>query len=166
MKKSKILGRQLCNQQGSVSLTGKDSIILDENRILTDLADGDTAVLDFPNNVAEAKVGKNGNTIFAFNATGKTVTVTMRVIRASADDKYLNQRLAQYINDPAGFSLFVGEFIKRVGDGEGNVTNDVYLVDGGIIQKIPNVKENVEGDTEQSVAIYQFIFANTSRSLG
>ena len=58
---------------GSVSLTGQDSIILGQNglapRILADLADGDTAMLEFPNNIVEAKVGKDGNTIYAFNAT-------------------------------------------------------------------------------------------------
>jgi hypothetical protein len=55
--------------------------------------------------------------------------------------------------------------IKRIGDGTGNVTNDVYKVNGGVVQKIPVVKENVEGDTEQSVSIYLIMFANTERSL-
>lgn len=153
----------------SVSLTGKDTISIGSRglapRILADLADGDTGMLDFPNNLVEAKTGKNGNTIYAFNSTGVVGTMTIRTLRGSADDKYLNSEMNRYKQDPASYTLLDGEIIKRVGDGIGNVTNDVYSLDGGIVQKMPNVKENVEGDTEQAVTIWQIIFANSDRSL-
>lgn len=148
----------------SVALNGNDTVILDA-RILKDLADGDTAVLDFPNDLAGVKVGKNGNTLFAFNSTGQTCTMTIRVVMGSDDDKYLNSRLQEFRNDPPSFILFKAELIKRVGDGEGNIVNNTYKVSGGIITKIPGAKENVEGDTEQTVAIYTLTFANTDRSL-
>lgn len=151
---------------GSVALTGKDTIILDTGRVLNDLADGDTCVLDFPNNLVEAKAGKNGNMIYAFNASGKLVNVTIRVLRGTADDKYLNSRLQEYVNDPASFVLVAAEFIKRVGDGAGNITSEVYQMDGGCFQKMPGGKENVAGDTEQAVATYALTFANSNRSLG
>ncbi len=146
----------------SVSLTGNDTLILDQ-RILADLADGDTAALDFPNNLVEAKVGKNGNTIYAFNSTGRTTTVTLRVLTGSADDKYINSRMVEFLNDPASFVLIEGEFIKRVGDGAATVTEIIYRMRGGVVQKLPNAKESVEGDIEQSVAIWQIVFANTDR---
>ena len=153
----------------SVALTGKDTISIGSRgiapRILADLADGDTGMLDYPNNLVEAKTGKNGNTIYAFNSTGSVVTATLRVIRGSADDKYLNSEMNRYKLDPASYTLLDGEIIKRVGDGNGGVTSDVYSLDGGIVQKMPNVKENVEGDTEQAVTIWQIIFANSDRSL-
>lgn len=153
----------------SVSLTGKDTISIGSRglapRILADLADGDTGMLDFPNNLVEAKTGKNGNTIYAFNSTGVVGTMTVRTLRGSADDKYLNSEMNRYKLDPASYTLLDGEIIKRVGDGIGNVTNDVYSLDGGIVQKMPNVKENVEGDTEQAVTIWQIVFANSDRSL-
>ncbi len=153
----------------SVALTGKDTIAIGSRglapRIFADLADGDTGVLDFPNNLVEAKTGKNGNTIYAFNSTGQVVTFTLRVIRGSADDKYLNSEMNRFLLDPAGYTLIDGEIVKRIGDGEGNVTNDVYSLDGGIIQKMPAAKENVEGDTEQAVTIWQIIFANSDRGL-
>lgn len=153
----------------SESLTGNDSVLIGARgaalRIFKDLADGDTAVLDFPNNLTEAKVGKNGNTIFAFNSTGKTVTTTIRTILGSPDDKYLNARLNEYINDSASFILLDGEFVKRSGDGTGSVSNIIYQLFGGVIQKMPNVKENVEGDTEQAVSVWQIIFANTDRTV-
>ncbi len=146
----------------SVSLTGKDTIILSD-RILSDLADGDTVNLDFPNNIAEGKVGKNGNILIAFNATGKTVNATIRVLLGSADDKFINSLYASYINDPASFALIAGEFIKRVGDGTGAVNNITYSMGQGFIQKPPVAKENQEGDTEQSVAIWTITFPNTDR---
>lgn len=148
----------------SVALNGNDTIKID-SRIMKDLADGDTAMLDFPNDLAGVKVGKNGNVLFALNATGQTATMTIRVVMGSEDDKYMNSRLQEFRNDPPTFVLFKAELIKRVGDGAGNVVNNTYKVSGGIITKFPGAKENVEGDTEQNVAIYVITFANTDRSL-
>lgn len=148
-----------------VSLTGKDTVIID-TRIMADFATGDTVNMEFPNNLVEAKAGKNGNVIYAFNASGKLANVTLRILRGSADDKYLASRMQEYINDSAAFPLISGEFIKRIGDGAGNITADVYLMKGGVIQKIPTVKENVEGDTEQAVTIYVITFGNTNRIMG
>jgi len=149
----------------SVALTGKDTIIID-SRILNDLADADTGVLEFPNNLSEVKAGKNGNALYAFNAQGVLVNFTLRVIRGSSDDKYLMSRLQQYINDPAGFIFMEAELIKRAGDGAGNITTDTYKVAGGVPQKMPAAKENVTGDTEQAVSIYAITFGNTQRTLG
>lgn len=149
----------------SVALTGKDTVIIDD-RILSDLADADTAVLEFPNNLMEAKAGKNGNTIYAFNAQGKMVNLTLRVVRGSADDKYLQSRLQEYINDPSAFILFAAELVKRAGDGAGNITADTYQLQGGAPEKFPAAKENVAGDTEQAVSIYVITFGNSQRSLG
>lgn len=154
---------------GSVSLTGKDTISVGSQgatlRILSDLADGDTGVLDLPNDLVAGKVGKNGNVIFAFNSTGKTAMLSIRTILGSADDKYLNAEMNSYLNDPAAYTLLAGEFIKRVGDGNGNTNNITYSMNGGIIQKMPVVKENVEGDTEQSIAVWSVFFANTARAI-
>ena len=135
----------------SVALTGKDTTIIDTRR-LTDLGTGDVVMIEAPNNLVELKQGKDGNAIYAYNASGKQTVATLRVIRGSADDKYLAARMQEYINDPAAFVLISGEFIKRTGDGAGNITNEVYTMDGGVIQKMPSTKENVEGDTEQAVS--------------
>lgn len=155
--------------QGSVSLTGKDTISVGSVgaalRILSDLADGDTGVLDFPNELMTGKVGKNGNTIFAYNSTGKSGTLQVRTILGSADDKYLNSEMNRYLNDPAAYTLLAGEFVKRVGDGSGATNNVTYTLNGGIINKMPVVKENQEGDTEQAVAIWSIFFANNDRAI-
>lgn len=146
----------------SVTLTGNDTIKLDD-RILADLADGDTAVLDVPNDISAGKVGKNGNIIIAYNVMGKTVTLTIRVLTGSPDDKYINSRYAEYINDSAAFLLLKGEFTKRAGDGTGAVNNIIYRLGSGSFTKMPVTKENVEGDTEQSVSVWVMTFFNTDR---
>lgn len=147
-----------------VSLTGNDTTKLD-NRIFTGQADGDSVMIDIPNNLVEATTGKGGNTIFSKNATGANATVTIRLLVGSADDKYMNSRLAEYQNDASSFVLFQGEFIKRVGDGQGNISNVIYTLSGGIIQKYPAAKDNQAGDNEQGVAVWQLFFPSIERKI-
>ena len=148
----------------SIALTGQDTVTLN-NHIVTDLADGDCVTLDFPNDIAAVKTGKNGNALYAINETGKQCEVKLRIIRDSADDKFLQALLT---NQQANFSttpLMIGEFVKLVGDGQGNLTHDTYILSGGVFTKQVNAKSNVEGDTVQAVAEYTLRFSNAPRSI-
>lgn len=147
-----------------VSLTGDDVIAIN-GTTLVDFADGDTAVLDFPNDITMAKTGKDGNSIFAFNNTGRQCTLVLRLLRGGADDTFLNNLFNLYVNNPAAFVLLTGEFIKNVGDGQGNITQDIYLLSGGLFKRGVNVKENADGDVEQAIAIWNLLFTNAPRSL-
>jgi hypothetical protein len=147
------------------SLTGKDTITIN-SRILNDLADGDCAALTFPNDLTQLKTGKGGNTLYGFNYTGRQCQLVLRLVRGSSDDKFLNQLLSLFKNDPASFTLMVGTLIKNVGDGSGNITNDIYTLSGGAFKKETEVKENAEGEVEQSVSIYTLVFSNAPRSIG
>lgn len=149
----------------NVSMTGSDTIKIN-GRILADLADGDCAVLTFPNELASVKTGKNGNSIYGLNESGRQSEVVLRVIRGSSDDKFLNSLLASQQNNFAGFILMQGEFTKVVGDGKGNVLTDTYILAGGVFSKATEAKSNVEGDTEQSVAVYTMKFSNAPRVIG
>lgn len=149
----------------SVSMTGSDTIKLN-NRVLSDLGDGDVVALTFPNELMTLKTGKNGNSIYALNESGRQCEVVLRVIRGSADDKFLNNLLALQKRNGAATVLMIGEFTKVVGNGAGLVTNDTYILSGGIFSKETEAKSNVEGDSEQSLAIYNLKFANAPRSLG
>lgn len=154
---------------GSVALTSQDSLLIGQTgltpRVLSDLADGDTLVLEYPNNSVEAKPGKNNNVIFAFNSTGILVNATLRLIRGSADDKYFNALFNDFLVNRPSFRLLNGTFVKQVGDGQGNITSDTYRLNGGVIQRFPDAKENVEGDLEQAVAIWRMVFSNVPRAL-
>lgn len=146
------------------SLTGKDTIKLND-RILADFADGDTAVLEHPNDQVTVKTGKDGNSIYAFNNTGRQCEVSLRLVRGGSDDRFLNDLNALFKNNPAAFSLITGEFVKNVGDGKGGVTQDIYTMAGGVIKRNPNVKENADGDTEQAIVVWSLVFSNAPRSL-
>jgi len=146
----------------AVSLSGSDTININ-NTVLADLADGNCVDLTFPNDIGNVKTGKNGNSIYVFNESGKQCEVKIRVLRASADDKFLNNLLAQQQANFAGTVLMTGQFIKKVGDGLGNISSDTYIMGGGIFTKIPEAKTNTEGETEQSVSIYTIKFSNAPR---
>lgn len=148
----------------TVSLSGADTVTLND-RNFADFADGNFAELTFPNEIASVKTGKNGNSIYALNETGRQAEFKLRVIRGSSDDKYLNGLLAAQQNNFSATVLTVGEFIKKIGDGQGNITSDIYVVSGGIMTKPVDAKSNAEGDTEQSVSIYTFKFANAPRRI-
>lgn len=147
-----------------VSLTGNDTVTI-AGRVFTNFGDGDNAKLSFPNDLAAVKVGKNGNAIYALNEMGRQADLVLRIIRGSDDDLFLNEILALQKADFSSFVLLQGEFVKRIGDGQGNVSNDTYFTDGGIFSKPVEVNSNVEGDTEQSLSIYNLKFANADRAV-
>lgn len=147
-----------------VSLTGNDTVVI-SGRVITNFADADNASLVFPNDIASVKTGKNGNALFALNEMGRQADAILRMIRGSPDDIFLNDLLSLQRADFASFILMTGQFTKRVGDGFGNILADTYLMQGGIFSKNVEVKSNVEGDTEQSLAIYPLKFANAIRAL-
>lgn len=148
----------------AVSLTGQDDVIIN-GRVLRDVGDGDWCLLDFESDIANLKVSKDGNTIYALNSTGRAVKNTLRVLAGSADDKFLNSLLTAMKADFSSFSLLSGSFIKRVGDGQGNISSVVYQLAGGIFKKDVATKGNAEGDVGQSVAVYELLFKNQGRSI-
>ena len=148
----------------NVSLTGNDTINIG-GVVLADFADGDVAELSFPNELMAVKTGKNGNSIYAFNAMGLQCDLKVRVLRGSDDDKYLNGLIQDLKADPASFVLLTGNLVKRVGDGQGNVTNDTYILGGGAPTRQVPATSNAEGSTDQSVAVYEFKFTNANRGI-
>ncbi len=148
----------------TIAMSGNDTIIIN-NRVLADLADGDVGNITFPNDIAAVKTGKNGNSIYGLNETGKNAEVELRVMRGSSDDKFLNGLLSLQGQNFAGFPLMIGQFIKKVGDGFGNITSDIYILSGGVFKKFVEAKSNVEGDTDQSVSVYTFVWSNSPRAI-
>jgi hypothetical protein len=146
----------------TTAMTGSDSLIIDDH-VFSDFADADCIALTFPNDNAAVKTGKNGNALFALNETGRQGDMKIRVIRGSADDKFLLGLYTQMLANFAAFALMQGEFIKQLGNGQGNISADTYIISGGIFQKEPEAKSNVEGDTSQSVTEWMLKFAKVTR---
>jgi len=148
--------------EGISAVAGKDVVVIDGN-VITALADGEAVKLSFGTAVGMMKVSKDGNAIYALNYSGLVVTVELRIIRGSLDDQILNSSLQQWLADPSSFSLMAGSFIKRIGDGKGNVLSEVYQLGGGIFENIPDALMNTEGTTDQSVVLYKMLFRNNVR---
>lgn len=146
------------------ALTGNDNLILSE-RVIRDFTDGSTIEISYQNDRVGMSTGKNANTVYATNKQGLNVTVTLRIIRGSADDKWLNGLSIQQERDLPTFSVINGSFSKRVGNGFGEVTFDEYILLGGVFQKYADVQENLVGETEQGTAVYTLIFSEAKRAL-
>jgi hypothetical protein len=146
------------------ALSGNDTVVLN-NRSFSDFADGNIVELTFPTDIAQVKTGKNGNSIYSLNTTGQQCEVKMRLIRGSADDIFLNNLLIQQQLNFAGTVLMQGQFIKKIGDGAGNVTSDTYILSGGIFDKQVEAMSNVEGEAGQSVSVYSMKFSNAPRAI-
>lgn len=148
----------------SNSLTGNDTLVIAGN-VFTDMCDADWFAWTYDNDLANLKRGKNGNAIYAENAMGLTASATLRLLRGGDDDKFLNSLLQQQLADFSSFVLLNGQFTKRVGDGQGNITSDTGRISGGIFKRGVDAKSNAEADTEQSLVIYRFEFAEIDRAI-
>jgi hypothetical protein len=148
----------------TISLTGADTISID-GVPLVNLADGDVAVLTYPNSLTETKKGKNGNAIISRNETGDIAELVIRILRASPDDKTLNSRMIAMEQEFASFVTLTADLVKKMGDGAGNVSNDIFALSGGSFSKKIETTSNVEGNTDQAVAIYTMTFVNSSRAI-
>ncbi len=147
------------------TVTGNDTLTL-YDRVFVDFADGDNTTITFPNDLVTVKTGKNKNSIYAINETGQNCDLVLRVMLNSSDDRFLQGKLSEMQRDLPSFNLASGEFVKRAGDGTGNVTNSIYSLQGGVFKRKVDAKENVEGDTEQAVVTYNMTFAVGTRSIG
>ena len=148
----------------SVAMTGSDTIVIN-GRSLLDLADGNCVELIFEEDIANQKTGKNGNSIYSLNESGRSAKVTIRIVKGSSDDKFLNNLFSLQGQNFAAFPLMFGTFIKQVGNGQGNITSDTYILNGGIFTKGIDAKTNVEGEADQSVSVYNLKFSNAPRVL-
>lgn len=145
------------------ALTGDDVIIINDIP-LKDFANDDIGSISIPNNIFEMNTGKDNNTIFALNEAGNNGVLTVRVLMSSADDKRLNG-LIPNSETFARTVLLTGSVTKQIGDGTGKVSYNTYLLQGGMVQKKPDVKVNVNGDTSQAVVEYIIPFALATRAI-
>lgn len=149
---------------GTFSLFGTDTIKIGE-RILSDFGKGEVAKISFPTEISTVTTGKNGNAIYVQNASGFQAELELRVIRGSGDDKALQSLLTGYRSNPTGFVLQNAELAKKIGDGTGKVASDAYVLTGGVPTKQVEVVSNVEGDAEQAISVYTWVFATSDRAI-
>jgi hypothetical protein len=150
---------------GIMTLVGDDSLVINDYPIHTDFQDGDTCTIDFPNDLFSMATGKNKNTIYAKNEAGSNFSMTFSIGIGGKVDKFLNGLRSQQESDFVRFTLMNGAFTKVLGDGEGNVTYNQYILLGMMFKKMPGAKGNSAGDTEQGKVTYVIDGAVATRGL-
>lgn len=147
---------------GITAVAGKDVLIIN-GQVFKGYADADAIKFEPQGPISQMKVSKDGNSIYSMQYSGIMAKLTLRLVRASFDDQTLNSLLQQWIGDPTSFVLMSGSYVKRVGDGKGNVTSEVYQLAGGVFESIPGGLSSMDGSIEQSVTTYTLLFRNDAR---
>ena len=147
------------------ALTGNDSFILN-NRVFNDMADGSTISITFPNEKTGHTTGKNGNTVYSTDKQGLNAECELRLIAGSSDDIWLNGLSIEQERDLPTFTLLNGSFTKRIGNGAGKVKFINYVLLSGVIRQNIDTDENLQGETEQGIAVYRLFFAEAQRAIG
>lgn len=146
------------------AVTGSDTLVINGN-VFTDQATEDVTTVELPNDIANVKTGKGGNSLIAFSPMGFNANVVLKLVRGSSDDQFMNNILSSMQNNFVATPLLTGSFTKQLGDGTGILINDVYKLAGGVISKVPAAKDNAAGDPEQSAVIYNIKFTNCARNI-
>ena len=159
----------------SITVQGSDTIKVG-SRTLSDFADGDVANLEFPQDMINMKTCYDGNTIVAYNHSGKHSTLKVRVLRASADDIALNNYIIQSYAAFSATPPITGKIVKKLGTGTASsststpsyndiAATDTYDLYNGVITKLPGSKTNTEGALDQAVTEYEIKFGSSLRTL-
>lgn len=130
---------------------------------LSDFADGTVAELSAPNELSTVTTGYNGNGLGAHNEPGRQRTLTLRLVKASADDKRINETYELWKNRDMRFKPLEMSFTKNITHSDGNVTHDTVNCYFGLPSAPPVQSLDTTGNTEQVVSIYTFTFANYKR---
>lgn len=146
------------------ALTGNDTLTIN-GRVFKNFADQSTITIEYSNARVGHTTGKNGNTVYSTDKQGENAAVTLRIIAGSDDDKYLNGLSIEQERDLPSFALMTGTFAKRIGDGTGKVSFLNYALLGGVFEQNPNTSENLQGDTEQGIQVYQLWFAQAKKGI-
>ena len=133
--------------------------------ILSDFADGGVAELAAPNELATVTTGYNGNGLGAHNEPGRQRTLTLRLVKASGDDKRLNETFELWKKRDLRFKPISAKFTKNVGHSNGSITQDTTECYFGLPTGAPVSLTDTTGNTEQSVSVYTITFADYKRIL-
>jgi hypothetical protein len=138
--------------------SGNDVIEIDD-RLITDFADGDVAVLTFPNQKISKFSGDEGNTITVENANGRQAQLQLRILQNSRDYQYLKLRMSQQDADLVSMAKLTARFTKITGDENGKTTKDVVSCYGGNFVNNVQLTKGKNGNVEAGVAIFAILFS-------
>ena len=149
----------------TTTLTGQDTHIIN-GRVLTDLAVGTVVEITYNDDLTVSQVGKNKNAIISAKEDGIMGTIVYRIIRNSADDKFLNSLLIQQHQDLPSFTTMDGSSSTRTGDSAGNVSIDTYNGKGGAFKKHVGKIDTSDGNVDQAISEYTIEYVTLTRTIG
>jgi hypothetical protein len=144
----------------STSLAQSDTLRINAQNIST-LANEDPGKLEFPNELANVDVDKQGNGLLAINQKGLIADLDVRLVMAGSDDQFLNTLLNQQTSGSP--TILAAILTKNFANQAGQVTSVQFQLNGGIFLKPPPVMISAVGNIEQTIAVYKFRFANWLR---
>lgn len=150
------------------SYTASDILICEDYQgewILSDFANQTVATLAAPNELSQTSTGYNGNSLGAHNEPGRQRECTLRLVKASGDDKRLNKNYNLWKNRDLRFKPLKMSFTKNVAHSDGSVTADTVECFFGLPAGQPEQTNDVEGNTDQVVSVYMIRFGNSERSM-
>lgn len=143
-------------------LSGSDTLQI-AGRTITSVCGGDWGKLTFPQDTVQMDIGKNANAVYSYDFRGEKGRFELMLLRASDDDGFLQSQFVTMRQDFSAFILLVGQFIKRYGDGNGNIRREVVKLAGGVFVKRIEASSNAQGDTKQAIAVWTMDFASARR---
>ena len=153
-----------------MSISGNDSLSLNfkgAERIFSNFANTDAVDIAEGDDIINMENGKNGATMTSFNEQGRKGSMTLRLLLGSADHKFLVSQRSEFLRDNVTFGYIKGNYTKRIGDGDGNVSFEEYSLEAGIFTKgYTAIKTNVDGDVEQNVAVWTIMFGRINQAVG
>ena len=150
----------------SSSYTGQDTLQIKDFQgefTLSDFADGTVAELAANNELATVTTGYNGNGLGAHNEPGRQRVLTLRLVKASGDDKRLNESFELWKKRDMRFRPLECNFTKNITHEDGSVTHDTVECYFGLPTGVPVVSNDTTGNVEQVVSVYTITFANYKR---
>jgi hypothetical protein len=140
--------------------SGNDTIEID-GKLIADFADGDVAVLSYPNQKISKISGDNGNTITVENASGRQAQLQLRILNNSKDFQYLQLRMSQQDTDLVSFASVKAVFTKITGDGNGKANKTVVSCFGGNFVNGIQLTKGKSGNVEVGVAVFTLLFSRS-----
>lgn len=133
--------------------------------IISDLANATVTEFSGDNELSTITTGYNGNGLGAHNEPGRQRLATIRLVKASDDDKRLNENYTLWKNRDSRFRPLKASFTKNIAHSDGSLANDTLYCYFGLPTGQPSQANNTEGDTEQVVSVYTIRFADNDRVL-
>lgn len=129
------------------------TLILNGN-LFSKFASGENIVITFPNSLHTVTRGQDSSAIFKKRTDGKQGTIDIPLLSASIDDRFLN-------NAARNSEMLSGSYRCPFKDSDGNITLENFILDGGIVEKFPDItKSDADG---KDMLTYRVLFTVIDR---